>query len=103
MTKEEFLKQVGLSNDEFRDLLQKFVSFRDSLNPAQKDAVQRSMPTLSEAAKSFEPNITTEQLSEILKELLEGIDFDPVGCHGIESKSHNPRRAIADPREHGES
>ena len=60
MTRQEFLGEVGLSNDEFRDLIQKFVSFLEPLNEAQRDAIHRSLPTIAEAARSLGPDVTQE-------------------------------------------
>ncbi len=95
MRKQEFLDRLGLSSEEFRDLIQKFVYFLEPLNEAQKDAVRRSMPTIAEAARSLGPNVTPEQLGEILLEILEGIEFVVLGCHSIRVMNLNPRRSIA--------
>lgn len=95
MTRQEFLDRLGLSSEEFRDLMQKFVYFLESLNEAQRDAVRRSMPTIAEAASSLGPNVTPEQLGEILREILKGIDFVVLGCHSINVMNLNPRRSIA--------
>jgi hypothetical protein len=94
MTKREFLDQLGLSSEEFRDLMQKFVYFLEPMNEAQRDAVRRSMPTITEAASSFGPNVTQERLGEILVEILEGIDFVVLGCHSFKTMNLNPRRSI---------
>ena len=99
MTKQEFLNEVGLSNDEIRDLMQKFVCFLEPLSEAQRDAVHRSLPTIAEAARSFGPDVTRERLSEILKEILEGIDYVMLNCHAIRVMNLDPRRSIA-PHQH---
>ena len=80
MTHEEFLYQLGLSREEFRDLLQKFSYFLGTLNEAQKDAVRRSNPTIAEAARSFGPEVTPEELEKILAGMLDGIEFVLFGC-----------------------
>ena len=98
MTKQEFLDRLGLSSEEFRDLMQKFVYFLEPLNEAQRDAVRRSMPTIAEAARSSGPNVTPEQLGEILIGILEGIEFVVLGCHSIRVMNLNPRRSIAHQR-----
>ena len=95
MTKREFLDQLGLSNEEFRDLIRKFVHFLEPMNEAQRDAVRRSMPTIAEAAKSFGPDVTQDSLGEMLVEILEGIDFVVLGCHSIRKMNRNPGRSSA--------
>jgi hypothetical protein len=99
MTKREFLDQLGLSSQEFRDLMQKFVYFLEPLNEVQRDAVRRSMPTITEAASSFGPDITQERLGEILREILEGIDFVVLGCHSIRKMNLSPGSSSA-PHQH---
>ncbi len=99
MTKQEFLDEVGLSNHEFRDLIQKFVHFLEPLSAAQRDAVHRSLPTIAEAARTLGPNVTQERLGEILKEILEGIDYVTLNCHAISIMNLDPRRSIA-PHQH---
>lgn len=97
MTKREFLDQLGLSSEEFRDLIQRFVYFLEPMNEAQRNAVRRSMPTIAEAARSFGPKVTQERLGEILVEILDGIDFVVLGCHSIRMMNLNPGRSIAPP------
>ncbi|HSY36477.1 MAG TPA: hypothetical protein VK814_12055 [Acidobacteriaceae bacterium] len=99
MTKREFLDQLGLSSEEFRDLMQKFVYFLEPLNEAQRDAVRRSMPTIAEAASSLGPDLTQDQLGEILIGILEGIDFVVLGCHSFKTMNINPGSSIA-PHQH---
>jgi len=99
MTKREFLHELGLSSEEFRDLIQKFVYFLEPMNEAQRDAVRRSMPTITEAASSFGPDVSQERLGEILGEILEGIDFVVLGCHSIRKSNLSPGRSIA-PHQH---
>jgi len=99
MTRQEFLGEVGLSNDEFRDLIQKFVSFLEPLNEAQRDAIHRSLPTIAEAARSLGPDVTQERLGEVLKEILKGIDYVTLNCHAIQVMNLDPRRSVA-PHQH---
>jgi hypothetical protein len=65
MTRKEMLERSGLTEKEFFDLTHKFKAFHDSLNPAQRAAVQRSLPTVAEAAASFGPTVTPDQLDEL--------------------------------------
>jgi hypothetical protein len=95
MTKQEFLDKLGLGSGEFRDLMQQFIRFLEPLNEAQRNAVWRSMPTIAEAANSFGPDVTQDQLGEILVEILEGIDFVVLGCHFIRVMNPNPRSSSA--------
>ncbi|MGD0648148.1 MAG: hypothetical protein ABR971_09160 [Acidobacteriaceae bacterium] len=95
MTRQEFLDEVGLSSEEFRDLIQKFVYFLEPLNEAQRDAIHRSLPTITEAARSMGPKVTPDRLGEILKEILEGIDYVMLNCHAIRVMNLDPRRSIA--------
>lgn len=89
MTRRELLDQLGLTSDEFRDLMQKFVYFLEPMNEAQQDAVRRSMPTIAEAARSFGPRVNEEQLGEILREILRDIDVMVLGCHFIRVMNQN--------------
>jgi hypothetical protein len=63
MTKEEMLKKSGLTEAEFKELVQKFKSFLDSLNPAQRAAVDRWLPSAERVAASFGPALTVERLA----------------------------------------
>ena len=72
MKQDEFLERLALGRDEFRDLMQKFAEFRDSLNPAQLDAVERSMPTMARAVRSLGGDLTADQLTKIVKRLQPG-------------------------------
>jgi hypothetical protein len=63
MTKEEMLKKSGLTDGEFRELVHRFKSFLDSLNPAQRAAVERWLPSAERIAASFGPALTVEDLA----------------------------------------
>lgn len=75
ITKEIFLKEIGLKADEFTDLMDKFSDFEDELNTAQHAAIERTLPTWVQAAQSLGPDVTPERLREIVKELLGGEDL----------------------------
>ena len=66
MTREEMLKRSGLNEEEFRDLVAKFKSFHNSLNPAQRAAVDRWLPSAERIAASFGPALTKERLAQNL-------------------------------------
>lgn len=63
MTREEMLKKSGLSEEDFKELIQKFRSFHSSLNPAQRAAVDRWLPSAERIAASFGPALTKEKLA----------------------------------------
>jgi hypothetical protein len=63
MTKEEMLKKSGLTEAEFKELVSKFKTFLDQLNPAQRAAVDRWLPTAERVAASFGPALTVERLA----------------------------------------
>jgi hypothetical protein len=81
MTQKEFLKSIGLTREEFSDLLQKYAAFEKQLNPAQLAAVMRSMPTRSQALRSLGGELTAEQLNKLVKKLHLDAD-DPAGNDG---------------------
>lgn len=67
MTKEEMLRRSGLTEHEYRELVHKFQHFLASLNPAQRAAVHRWMPSATQIVRSFGSDLTTEQLADILE------------------------------------
>jgi len=95
VTKHEFLDQLGLSSEEFRDLLQKFSSFLGTLNEAQRDAVRRSNPSIAEAARTFGPEVTPAELEKILEGMLDGVEFVLFGCFSGRLVNPNLGRSIA--------
>ncbi len=68
MTPEEMLQHLKLSQPELHDLVKKARSFLESLNPAQREAVTRSLPTAEAAARTIGPDITAEDLQKFLRE-----------------------------------
>jgi len=66
MTREEMLKKSGLTEEEFRELVHKFKSFHSSLNPAQRAAVDRWLPSAERIAASFGPALTKAMLAKNL-------------------------------------
>jgi len=67
MTHEEMLKKLGLTDQQFRDLLKKHSDFLNSLDPAQQAVIKRSTPTLAHAAASFGPGASETDVSDMLK------------------------------------
>jgi hypothetical protein len=67
MTKEEMLKKSGLTDAEFRELVHRFKGFLDSLNPAQRAAVERWLPSAERIAASFGPALTVEDLTRYVE------------------------------------
>ncbi len=66
MTHGEMLKRMGLTEDEFTQLLMKFRVFYASLSPAQKAVVNRTLPTLRRAARSLGSGVTAPDLRVLL-------------------------------------
>jgi hypothetical protein len=81
MTRDEMLKRMKLTDEEFKDLIHKFRNFNNSLNEHQREVVTRSLPTVAVAAKSFGPDVTAGELEKLL-----GIDFTTgaFGASGID-------------------
>jgi hypothetical protein len=86
MNKEQMLQELGLTSDEFNDLLQKYASFANSLDPAQKAVVENSIPKLHEAAASFGPDVTPGDLESLF---LGVTDVQPTICF-LFIKRHHP-------------
>jgi hypothetical protein len=60
------LKKLGLTIEEFRDLIQKLDTLNKSLNPAQRAVIERSFPTAAAAATTFGQDVTAAQLQSLL-------------------------------------
>jgi hypothetical protein len=67
MTRQEMLKQLGITNSDLKDLLQKFEKFHDSLNDPQREVIARSLPTTAAAAKRFGSNVTAKDLEDLFR------------------------------------
>ncbi len=65
MNRDEMLKQLGLTDHEMKDLLEKYRVFKHSLNQGQQEALHRSLPRLEEAVKSFGAEASKEDLHEL--------------------------------------
>jgi hypothetical protein len=66
MTHNEMLAELGLTNEEFTDLLQKLDTFHKSLTKAQRAVIVRSLPTAAAAAATFGHSVTAEQLQKLI-------------------------------------
>jgi hypothetical protein len=53
--------------------------------------VRNSMPTAAEAVSSSGPNLTPDQLNQILMGILEGYEFVVLSCHSIRVQNTNFR------------
>jgi hypothetical protein len=80
MTRNEMLEQAGLTDEDLKDLVQRFHAFHRSLNERQRAAVNRSLPSTAAAAATFGPDVTAEQLGDLI-----GFDAGPgalsPNCH----------------------
>jgi hypothetical protein len=72
MTREEMLNRMGLTSEEFKDLMLKLAQLRASLNDRQRAVLDRSLPTHSTAAKTFGADVTAGDLQKLLKAEQEG-------------------------------
>jgi hypothetical protein len=68
MTQDEMLRHLALSRPELHDLVRKSMAFLETLNPAQQEAVRRSIPTADAAARTLGPDVTAEDLRRLLRE-----------------------------------
>jgi predicted metal-binding transcription factor (methanogenesis marker protein 9) len=68
MTNEEMLAKMGISPEEFADLLKKHADFMMSLSSAQRAVVRASMPCFTAAAESFGPIATIADLQRLLED-----------------------------------
>ncbi len=66
MNHEEMLRHLSLTQQELYDLLRKFTTFFESLDPAQKAAVRRSLPSAESAAKTLGEDVSAEELQRFL-------------------------------------
>jgi Ca2+-binding EF-hand superfamily protein len=67
MTRDEMLRKMGLTEEQFRNLRQSFGAFYAKLSPEEKKVVDRTLPSLRRAARSLGPDVTENDLRELLK------------------------------------
>jgi len=67
VTDDQILLKMGLTETEVSDLETKFSDLAKSLDPAQRDTLQKSTPTPEDAAKTLGPDVTAERLMEFIR------------------------------------
>lgn len=67
MNREDMLKQLGVSQQQFQDLLQKFEAFFSSLDAQQQQVVKTSMPTVEEAVAAFGAEVKESHLLDLFQ------------------------------------
>ncbi len=65
MNREEFLKELGLSQEKFQDLLQKFDAFFASLDKNQQAVVSRSLPSTADVLSALGPSANAADLQNL--------------------------------------
>jgi len=65
MTRDEMLKKLGITNEEFKDLVHKLEKLYLSLTESQRVVFVRSFPTAASAAASFGKDVTSDQLQRL--------------------------------------
>jgi hypothetical protein len=68
LTKEEILRQMGLTDDEVRDAEAKFAQLVSTLDQAQQKTLKESTPTAESAAQTFTPSLSPEHLMQFIRE-----------------------------------
>jgi hypothetical protein len=68
MINAEILRAIGLSEADAADLVRKHQAFLASLNPAQYEAVRRSLRSPGAIAASISPDVTVEDLNRFVAE-----------------------------------
>lgn len=76
MDRTQMLKKMGLSEPQFEHLLRTFKHFYQELSPAEKAVVRRSLPTLEEAARSFDHGIKPADLEVLFETSSSGASFN---------------------------
>jgi hypothetical protein len=66
MNRADMLAALGLSDYEFTDMLQKFNNFMASLDANQQKIIQASIPSATQAAASFGPNISPTDVQNLV-------------------------------------
>jgi hypothetical protein len=84
MTHDEMLKRLGLSDEELKELLQKFDKFHKSLNDRQRAVIDRSLPTTAATAKTFGATVTPAHLQKLFSTNLN------TGMFAMRAARHEP-------------
>jgi hypothetical protein len=64
---EQILLKMGLTDQEIRDMENKFAGLANTLDRSQREALKESMPTAEAAAKTIGPDVTAERLMEFIR------------------------------------
>jgi hypothetical protein len=67
MSHEEMLRQLRLTEVQFRDLLQRYANFMNSLDADQKAVIKSTSPSLAQAAASFGPGASEADLLSLVE------------------------------------
>jgi hypothetical protein len=67
MTRDEMLKRMGLTDHEFRSLVEKFREFYGHLNPAQQAVVHHALPRFEQAIGLFGHDIKKTDVKMMLR------------------------------------
>jgi hypothetical protein len=69
MSHDEMLRRLGLENkQDLTDLLTQYTTFVNGLIPAYRLILKRSLPSVEEAAASFGPDVTADDLQKFFDE-----------------------------------
>ncbi len=66
MTRDEMLRELGLTQEQLKDLLKRHSDFMNSLDAAQKALVKSWSPSLEAAARSFGPGATAHDVQNLI-------------------------------------
>jgi hypothetical protein len=68
MNRPDMLAVLGLSDSEFTDMLQKFNAFMSTLNANQQKVIQSSVPSATQAAASFGPDVSPSDVQYLVSQ-----------------------------------
>jgi hypothetical protein len=63
----DLLSRMGLSEDEYREFIQKYSEFASSLTANQKTFLQKMLPNAQQAAEMLGQGVTAERLTEFIR------------------------------------
>jgi hypothetical protein len=66
MNEKDILSKLNLSDADLQDLITKYHNFVSSLNPAQRAALEASLPSVDEVAKTIGGGVTSDQLTNFV-------------------------------------
>lgn len=68
MNRDEMLKEMGLSEQDFTDLVNKIANLRNSLNASQRAAFDKALPSSQNLARSLSDNCSPTDVESQLGE-----------------------------------